>query len=119
MTIHGFGFDSTAVHDVVTFSSGATGTVSSATATTLTVIGLSGLTGGALTASVTVDGIGSGAAVEVAGVTPVVTKRTVSLAANATTLVIQGFGFSTTAADDTVTLNHARRGPSRAPRPPR
>jgi len=105
LVIQGVGFDSTATNDAVTFSGGATGTVTSATATTLTVTNLSGLVGGNLSASVTVDGVGSGQAVQVAMVTPVVTANTATLAANATSLTIQGVGFDSTAANDTVTFS--------------
>ena len=64
MTIAGFGFDTTfAAHDSVTFNDGVTGTVMSATGTSLTV-SLTGWTtvapGTALTASLTVDGSNSG-----------------------------------------------------------
>ena len=61
-----------------------------------------------LTASVTVDGSAAARSVQVATVVPVVTASTASLAVNATTLVIHGFGFSTTAANDTVTFAGAR-----------
>src|SRR5262249_14629339 len=95
MTIHGFGFDSaTPGNNVVTFSpAGTTGTVTGATSTTLTVTSLTGLVAGNLNASVSVDGFSSGTAVQVATVTPVVTMSTASLAANATSMTIAGFGF--------------------------
>ncbi len=105
LTIHGFGFDPTAAHDTVTFSGTATGTVTIATSTQMTVTTLKGLALGTLKASVKVDSQSSGTAVEVANVTPVVTKSTTNLAANATTLVIHGVGFSTTMANDKVTFS--------------
>jgi hypothetical protein len=74
LTIAGTNFDTTAAHDSVTFSNGVTGTVTSATATSLTVGSLTGLsavaTGTPLNASVTVDGVSSGTAVQVATVAP-------------------------------------------------
>jgi hypothetical protein len=93
LTIDGFGFDSTAANDTVSFSGGVTGTVTNATATTLTVTSLSGLTGGTLSASVSVNGVSSGQAVQVATVVPVVTTSTANLLATATSMTIDGFGF--------------------------
>lgn len=105
LEIDGFGFSTTAANDVVKFNNGATGTVSTATATALTVTNLSGLIAGNLTATVTSNGVSSGTdQVQVANVTPVVTANTANLAANATTLVISGFGFSTTADNNDVTF---------------
>jgi hypothetical protein len=66
MTINGFGFDTTPANDTVSFSGGVKGTVTSATATQLTVTGLSGLTLGSLSASVSVNGVSSGSPVQVA-----------------------------------------------------
>ena len=48
--------------------------------------------------------------------TPVVTSSTASLAANATTLTINGFGFDTTAANNTVVFNDGAVGTSPRPR---
>lgn len=97
LTINGTGFDATTFgNNSVVFNSGATGTVTGSTATTLTVTSLSGLTCGSLTAIVTTDGNGSGAAVQVATVVPVVTTNTATIGSNATTLTINGFGFSLT-----------------------
>src|SRR5262249_7116934 len=110
MTIAGFGFDTNAANDVVTFGGGVTGTVTSATATTLTVTSLSGLVAGALDASVTVDTISSGAAVQVATVTPVVTSSSANLAANATSITIDGFGFDSTTTNNTVVFNDGAVG---------
>jgi hypothetical protein len=56
LTIDGVGFDSNPANDHVTFSGGVTGTISAATATTLTVTGLTGLNVGPLSAAVTVNG---------------------------------------------------------------
>src|SRR5262249_28302549 len=105
MTIAGFGFDTTPAHDLVPFRGGAPGRVTSATATTLTVTGLSGLVTGALNASVTVNAVSSGAAVQVATVVPVVASSTANLAADATSMTIAGFGFDTNPANDVVTFS--------------
>jgi RHS repeat-associated protein len=74
LTISGYGFDTNPANDSVTFDNGVTGIVTGATLTSLTVSvsGLSDPAGGtALDASVTVDGISSGNAVQVATVTSV------------------------------------------------
>ena len=79
LTISGYGFDATTANDSVTFDHGVTGTVTSASLTSLTVSvsGLSSLTAGtALDASVTVDGVSSGSLVQVATLAPVVTTGT-------------------------------------------
>ncbi len=59
---------------------------------------------------VTTDSVSSGTAVQVATVTPVVTSSTASLAANATTFTINGFGFDPTAANNTVVFNDGAVG---------
>src|SRR5262249_60298702 len=79
MTIGGFGFDTNAANDVVTFSGGVTGTVTSATNTTLTVTRLGGLVGGVLNASVTANSVSSGVPVQVATVRPVVPPSTANM----------------------------------------
>ena len=56
LIIQGFGFTSAAGNNTVTFTGGATGTVTSATTTQLTITNLSGLLPGSLSASVTVSG---------------------------------------------------------------
>ncbi len=72
ITINGFGFDPTAANNTVTFNDGAVGTVTTATATSLTVtFSTKPTTAGSLTAVVTTDSVSSGAAVQVATVTPV------------------------------------------------
>jgi hypothetical protein len=91
-------------NNTVAFNNGATGIVTAATATTLTVTSVAGLTGGLLTAVVTTNGVGSGAAVQVATVSPVVTPNTSELALGATTLNIGGAGFSTTPGNNAVTF---------------
>lgn len=113
LTIAGFGFDAaTPGNNVVSFSGGASGTVTQATATTLTVTSLAGLVFGPLTASVTVDGrTPSSATVQVATVTAGINANpTLMLPATATTLTIAGFGFSTTAAADIVRFSGGATG---------
>jgi uncharacterized delta-60 repeat protein len=70
MTIRGTSFSSTPGNNSVAFTPAGTGTVTAATATSLTVGNLSGLTLGALNAVVTTKGLSSGAAVQVATVVP-------------------------------------------------
>src|SRR5207244_1443444 len=106
VTINGFGFDTTAGNNTVTFNDGAVDTVTAASATSVTVaFATTPATAGNLPAVVTTDGVSSGAAVQVATVTPVVTSSTANLAANATTLTINGRGFDPTAGNNTVTFN--------------
>ena len=107
--IHGVGFSSTAANNTVTFNNGTTGQVTSATATTLTVTHLSGLTGGLLSATVTSNGHSS-ANTPVATAIPVVTRSTASLGVTATTLIIKGFGFSSTTSSDIVTFGGGETG---------
>jgi hypothetical protein len=110
LIIRGLGFSTSPGNNVVTFGGGVTGTVTSATATELTVSNLSGLVIGKLTASVITNGVGNRAPVQVATVTPVVTGSTANLAANATSLTIDGFGFSGTARDDVVIFSGGIKG---------
>src|SRR5204863_3525203 len=71
LTINGFGFDTTAGNNTVTFNNGAVGTVTAATATSLTVtFSTKPTTAGSLTAVVTSNSVVSGAAVQVATVSP-------------------------------------------------
>jgi len=109
LLIHGLGFSTSANKDTVKFSGGVTGKVTGATATVLTISDLSGLVAGSLSASVTVGGLTS-AFVQVATVQPVVTSSTANLAANATTLTIDGFGFSKIASNNTVTFSGIATG---------
>jgi IPT/TIG domain len=111
VTITGSGFDTTASNNTVSFSNGATGTVTAATATSLTVTFSAQPTSvGALTAVVSTNGVSSGTPVQVATVIPVITSSTASLAAGATTLTINGFGFSTNAAENVVAFNNGAVG---------
>jgi hypothetical protein len=70
LVIHGFGFSTIAANDVIDFGGGVTGKVTSATATTLTITGLKGLTANSLlTATLFVNGVSSEPDVEVANIT--------------------------------------------------
>ena len=61
LTIHGYGFNATTATDnTVTFNGGAVGTVTAATATSLTVTFATPPTAGTLTAVVTTNGETSG-----------------------------------------------------------
>ncbi len=105
ITINGFGFDTNQANDAVTFSDGAIGTVSTATATVLTVtLDTAPTTSGTLNAIVSVDGAANGLPEQVATVTPVVTSSTAGLPANATSMTIDGYGFDTLVANDSVTF---------------
>src|SRR6185437_12362189 len=98
-------------NNTVVFNNGAVGTVSAATATSLTVTISTAPTGvGSLTAVVTTNSVSSSAAVQVANVIPVVTSSSSNLAANASTLTINGFGFDTTASNNAVTFNDGAVG---------
>jgi uncharacterized protein YkvS len=110
ITIRGSGFDPTAANNTVAFSGGAVGNVTVATATTLTVVFSTAPTAGSLTAIVTTNGASNAAAVQVAAITPVVTSSTSSLAINGTTVVINGYGFDTTATHNTLTFNDGATG---------
>ncbi len=68
LTISGTGFSATPAENSVVFTPAGSGTVTAATATSLTVTGLTGLTPGPLNVVVTVNGLSSGAAVQVATV---------------------------------------------------
>ena len=111
LTINGTAFDTNAANDTVIFtvSNGSvSGTVTAVTSTSLTLslTGLSSVTGGTpLDATVSVDGVSTGSAVQVATVAPVVTSSTANLPNNSSTLTIAGSGFDTNAAHDTVTFN--------------
>jgi hypothetical protein len=63
-----------------------------------------------LTAIVTSYGVGSGTAVQVATVSPLVTMSTTSSPIASTTVTINGTGFDPTAANNTVVFNHGAVG---------
>ncbi len=112
LTINGANFGTNTGNISVTFSgagsTGINGSVIAASGSSLTYqITTMPTTPGALSATVAVVGNGnSGAAVQVATIlaAPVVTTTTVNIAQNAPTITIQGSGFSTTAANNVVTL---------------
>ncbi len=109
--ITGTDFNPDASDISVLFNDGAVGEVTDATATSLTVtFSTRPASAGPLTAIVTSNGLSSGDAVQVATITPVVTKATSNLAADATTLMIDGFGFDPTAENNTVTFNDGAVG---------
>ncbi len=110
MTINGFGFDTTAANNTVAFNNGAVGTVSSATATALTITFTARPSAGTLTAVVTANGVNNGNAVPVATLVPVITVSTLSQAANSTTVTIVGLGFDITASRNTVVFNNGALG---------
>jgi hypothetical protein len=100
LVIEGTGFDADSPSsNVVTLSSsGCTATVTEATSTQLTVALTGPLDTGNLTATVTVDDqatVSTFVANVIAASTPGVTENTDCLAANGTTLVINGSGFDT------------------------
>jgi uncharacterized repeat protein (TIGR03803 family) len=109
LTITGTGFDPTPSNDSVALSSGATGIVTGATSTQLTVTLTSPPAAGPLTAVVTIDGT-STSEVQVASVIPVVTVSNGFISAGASTLTIDGFGFDPTAANNTVTFDLGAAG---------
>jgi|GEM_PF-641641 len=112
LTITGTNFSPTAANDTVVFNDGAAGTVTAATANSLTVTFTTQPTAiGSLTANVTVFG-GSSGPVQVAtiAIAPTVTINTADLAINAPTMTIAGANFSTTAASNTVAFNDGAVG---------
>ena len=113
VTIAGANFSTTAVSNTVAFNNGAAGNVVAATTTSLTVTFTTLPTSlGSLTANVTVTGIGSSGAVQVASIVaaPTVTMNTASLVINAPAIVISGANFSTAAASNTVAFNDGAVG---------
>jgi len=111
VVISGLGFSTTAANNTVVFNNGAIGTVSAATATSLTVtLSTKPTSAGPLTAVVTTNGASSGVAIQVAAVAPVVTSSSVDLSATANTITISGFGFSTIANKNTVVFSNGAVG---------
>jgi len=117
ITIRGTGFNPTAAGNTVTFNLGAAGTVTQATADSLTVRFTTKPTSlGSLTAVVTsyggASGTPPGTPVEVANVVAaaVVTPNTADLSQSATTFAITGANFDPTSLGDTVTFNLGAKG---------
>ena len=116
LTITGTGFNAnTPLSNTVTLSSG-TGLVTSATATSLTLTFATQPFLSNLTAVVNSfggnSGTPTGTPVQVATIVapPTITTSTASLAINAPTIVINGTGFSNTAASNVVTFNNGAVG---------
>lgn len=110
VTIAGANFDPTPSANTVTFNNGAVGTVTSGSTSSLTVtFSTKPTSAGSLAATVT-NGNGSSSSTQVATVIPVVTSSTANLASDATSLTINGFGFSTTPASNTVAFSPAGVG---------
>ncbi|MEI6202755.1 MAG: IPT/TIG domain-containing protein, partial [Enhydrobacter sp.] len=116
LTITGTGFNAnTPLSNTVTLSSG-TGLVTSATTTSLTLTFATQPFLSNLTAVVNSfggnSGTPSGTPVQVATIVapPTITTSTASLAINAPTIVINGTGFSNTAASNVVTFNNGAVG---------
>ena len=105
LTITGSNFVPTASMNTVSLSSG-TGHVTSASLTQLTVTFDTASSLGSLTATVISFG-GTSNTVQVANIVaaPAVTLNTANLASTATTLTITGTGFSSTAANNTISFN--------------
>ena len=111
MTINGFGFSATPANNAVTFNDSAVGSVTAATTTSLTVtFSTNPASAGSLTASVTTSSVSSGAAVQVATVTPVVTLSTATILNTATTVTINGLGFANANASNSVAFNLGATG---------
>ena len=112
VVINGFGFSATPAENTVQLNNGAVGLVTSASATTMTVtFSTKPAAGGSLTAIVTTGTVNSGSAVQVAKVIPVVNANSgLSVLANDSSIVINGIGFDTTAANNTVTFNNGATG---------
>lgn len=113
LTIRGSGFDAANLTNRVALTGGATGTVTAATATTLTVA-LRNLhaAGSPLKAVVTSFGGTSGTAVTIATIVrkATVQSSTQRIQRSDTTLLIRGSGFNPVAASNTVTFNHGAVG---------
>ena len=98
LVIHGSGFDTDSINgsNLVTLSSGTVQSVTANSSTQLTVTLSGALTLGALTATVTTDGVASSnvqVATVVAASTPIIDLSTNVLFNNITTLVLYGSGF--------------------------
>ena len=116
ITIKGLGFDPTAASDTVTFNDGAVGTVTTASTTSLTVtFSTEPTTAGSLTAIVTTDSVNSGAAVQVATVTPVVSVQHGRPGRQASQITING---SASARPPPMTRSRSTTAPPARSRPP-
>ena len=107
LVISGANFDPTATGNVVTLSSGALGSISAASSTSLTIIFSTPPSLGPLSASVTSFGLSSGTAVVVATVRvpPSVSTSSATLNSTSTTLMISGANFDPDTTGNVVTLS--------------
>jgi RNase P/RNase MRP subunit p29 len=108
LTIRGTGFDPTNLTNKVRLSGGATGVLTSATATTLTVaVRNLPAAGTQVAATVTSFGGTSGAAVTVARIVrnPIVQPSTDQMAVSSKTITIRGSGFDPSYKNNVVTFN--------------
>jgi sugar lactone lactonase YvrE len=104
-------FNPNPANNSVTFNDGAVGTVTNATATTLTVtLNTPPANLGNLTAIVTTAGTSTGAPVQVATVVPVTTFTAAAVPINATTITINGSGFDPVAANNSVIFSNGAVG---------
>lgn len=112
LTITGAGFDSNTANDSVSFSNGVTGSVTAATGTTL-ILSLTGLSSvaasTALSAVVTVDTAVS-ASSQVATVIEYVASSAANIVDTSTFITINGAGFSTSTASDSVSFDNGVTG---------
>jgi len=110
LTIQGL-FNPVAANNTVTFNNGAAGTVTSATASSLTVTFTTPPASlGALTATVVSMGLSTGVPVQVATIIPVVTVTASAVSLTGNTLTITGLGFDPTASHNIVTLSNGAVG---------
>lgn len=110
LTINGTNFDSTFSNNTVALSSGTGSVVGQTGGTSLNFQFATAPKGGPLTAIVTTPAGNSGSAVQVATVIPVVTTNTSNISNTATTLTINGVGFDTTMANNTVAFGGGATG---------
>ena len=111
VVINGFGFSTTAASDLIVFNDGAIGSVTTASANSLTVtFSTKPVNAGSLTAVVMVSGVSSGTAVQVATVIPVVTSSVANLSTSAPTITVNGFGFASSNASNSVAFNLSAAG---------
>ncbi len=104
--INGLGFDPVAANNTVLFNDGAAGSVTAASATSLTIaFSTKPTSAGNLTAVVTTDGASNGVTVQIATVTPVITASTTQILNTSATVTINGFGFASANANNTVVFN--------------
>ena len=112
-TIAGFGFNPTKSHDILSLTNNGNpiaATITAATANTLTVKVTGTFNSGTLSAAVNVNGVSSGAAVQVGSLQPIVTSSVSPISINASSIVINGFGYDPNHAQNTVVFNDGAVG---------